>query len=129
MLKQQDGTLLMTNIVNFALSEPMRIVFTYSSSVISAVEFWNYLQIDWIQNDDLQVVIYDAHHSFGKLFFMEVLILACRGIWLVRNYKIFNQVRPTFTKWKHKFIHDMSQSISPSFSPGSSHCLEALFSV
>jgi hypothetical protein len=66
------------------------------------------LQIDWIQNDDLQVVISNARQSFGKPFFMEVLILACRGIWLFRNDKIFNQVRPTFTKWKHKFIHDMS---------------------
>jgi hypothetical protein len=57
---------------------------------------WNYLQIDWIQNDDLQVVISNARQSFGKPFFMEVLILACRGIWLVQNDKIFNQVRPYF---------------------------------
>jgi hypothetical protein len=69
---------------------------------------WNYLQIDWIQNDDLQVVISATRNSFGKPFFMEVLVLACRGIWLIRNDKIFNQARPTFTKWKHKFIHDIS---------------------
>jgi hypothetical protein len=54
------------------------------------------LQFDWIQNDDLQVVISNARQSFGKPFFMEVLILACRGIWLVQNDKIFNQVRPYF---------------------------------
>jgi hypothetical protein len=48
---------------------------------------WNYLQ------------------SFRKPFLMEVVIIVCR---LIRNDKIFNQARPTFAKWKYKFIHDMS---------------------
>jgi hypothetical protein len=68
---------------------------------------WNYLQIDWIQNDDLQMVISTARKYFRKPFFMEVIIIACRNIWLVQNDKVFNQARPTFAKWKFKFIHDM----------------------
>jgi hypothetical protein len=69
---------------------------------------WNYLQIDWIQNYDLQMVISAARESFRKPFFIEVVIIACRNIWLIRNDKVFNQSRPTFAKWKYKFIHDMS---------------------
>jgi hypothetical protein len=49
-----------------------------------------------------------ARASFGKPFFMEVVILACRNIWLLRNGKIFRNERPTFAKWKCNFIHDIS---------------------
>jgi hypothetical protein len=69
---------------------------------------WTYLQIDWISNDDLQTVMQAARRSFGKPFFMEVVILACRHIWLLRNGKIFRNERPTFAKWKCNFIHDIS---------------------
>jgi hypothetical protein len=32
---------------------------------------WYYLQVDWIQNDDLQIVVSHAKRSFPKPFFME----------------------------------------------------------
>jgi hypothetical protein len=38
---------------------------------------WNYLQIDWQQHDNLQVVISVARQSSGNPLFMEVLITAC----------------------------------------------------
>jgi hypothetical protein len=49
-----------------------------------------------------------ARVSFGKPFFMEVVIMACRHIWLLRNGKISRNERPTFAKWKCNFIHDTS---------------------
>jgi hypothetical protein len=62
---------------------------------------WNYLQIDWSSDNDLQAVVTRAKRSFNKPFFMEVLVTTCWNIWLVRNGK-------TFAKWKAKFIHDIT---------------------
>jgi hypothetical protein len=69
---------------------------------------WNYLQIDWSSDNDLQAVVTTAKRSFNKPFFMEVLITTCWNIWLVRNGKIFRHEKPTFAKWKAKFIHDIT---------------------
>jgi hypothetical protein len=69
---------------------------------------WNYLQIDWSSDNDLQAVVARARRSFNKPFFMEVLITTCWNIWLIRNGKIFRHEKPTFAKWKAKFIHDIS---------------------
>jgi hypothetical protein len=72
-----------------------------------SVRIWNYLQIPWHSNDDLQAVVLTAKHGFGQLFFMEVVVTAIWNIWLLRNGKIFNQEKPTFARWKSKFVHDM----------------------
>jgi hypothetical protein len=69
---------------------------------------WNYLQVDWIQHHDMQTIVSAAHVSFAKPIFMEVIMVACRNIWLVRNGKVFRGERPSFTKWRGKFIHDIS---------------------
>jgi hypothetical protein len=69
---------------------------------------WNYLQITWVAGDDLQTIVGAARRSFHKPFFMEVLIMACWHIWLIRNAKIFRGERPTFAKWRCNFVHDIS---------------------
>ena len=69
---------------------------------------WNYLQVVWTRNADIQVSIAYARKKFSKPFFMEVVIVACRHIWLQRNGKIFNHQRPSFTKWKNGFVHDLT---------------------
>ena len=69
---------------------------------------WNYLQIEWPAADDIQTTIARAKRSFGHVFFMEVLIVACRHIWLQRNGAVFRNERPTFGKWKGGFVHDMT---------------------
>jgi hypothetical protein len=70
---------------------------------------WNYLQIQWQGNtgNDLQQVLHVARRSFGHPFFMEVLILACWNIWIIRIAKIFNSERPTLARWKACFVHDI----------------------
>jgi hypothetical protein len=75
---------------------------TFSSRI------WNYLQIDWEGDDDMQVVLNKARRSFAQPFFMEVIILACWNIWLIRNGKIFSAEKSSFIKWKAKFIQDIS---------------------
>ena len=73
-----------------------------------SVRVWDYLQIQWEPNDDLQMVVAKARKFFAKPFFMEVVMTACWNIWILRNGKIFRQERPTFGRWKAKFIHDIS---------------------
>jgi hypothetical protein len=58
------------------------------------------LSIEWNQHDDLQIVLEHAKRSFGHSFFMEVIIIACWNIWLIRNGKIFRQKNGSFTMWK-----------------------------
>ena len=43
-----------------------------------------------------------------RIFFTEVMLLACWNIWKIRNDMVFNNVRPRFATWKCKFVHDMS---------------------
>jgi hypothetical protein len=69
---------------------------------------WSYLQVDWIPGDNVQDLVVAARCSFNKPFFMEVLITACWNIWLIRNGKKIRQEKPTFAKWRSKFIHDIS---------------------
>jgi hypothetical protein len=58
--------------------------------------------------DDVQSILAAAKKDFAQPFFMEILIMACWNIWKIRNGKIFENQRPTFTKWKNAFIHDMT---------------------
>jgi hypothetical protein len=37
-----------------------------------------------------------------------VVIMAIWNIWLLRNGKTFDRDKPTFARWKCKFVHDMS---------------------
>jgi hypothetical protein len=39
---------------------------------------------------------------------MEVVVVACWNIWLIRNAKIFQNERAIFIRWKCKFVHDMT---------------------
>jgi hypothetical protein len=71
------------------------------------VRIWNYLQITWQSNGDLQAVVSAAKNGFGQPFFMEVVVMAIWNIWLIWNAKFFNQERPSFARWKSKFVHDM----------------------
>jgi hypothetical protein len=72
------------------------------------MRIWNYLQITWQSNNDMQSVVSVAKQSFGQPFFMEVLIMALWNIWILRNGLIFRNERPTFARWKCKFVYDMS---------------------
>jgi hypothetical protein len=72
---------------------------------------WTYLQIDWLQGQDIQTAATRARSDFGKPFFMEVVILACWNIWKQRNEKIFQYHRPSFQGWKKGFVHDISMLV------------------
>jgi hypothetical protein len=73
---------------------------------------WNYLQIDWSSDNDLQAMVARARRSFNKPFFMEVLISTCWNIWLIHNGKIFRHEKPTFAKWKAKGVFGSPAALS-----------------
>jgi hypothetical protein len=73
-----------------------------------SARIWNYLQVEWVPKNDLQTIVEVARARFAKPFFMEVLIVACWHIWLIRNGKIFNNEKPSFTRWRCRFIYDIS---------------------
>ena len=75
---------------------------TFSSRI------WNYLQIEWPVHGNRQAVMAGARRRFGHHFFMEVVIIACWHIWLLRNDVIFNHERHTFGRWKCNFVHVLS---------------------
>jgi hypothetical protein len=68
----------------------------------------NYLQIEWTSGQEVQMIFSEAKRSFGKPFFMEVVILACWNIWKQRNGLIFQGERPSFFGWRRSFMHDIS---------------------
>ncbi|PNT71566.1 hypothetical protein BRADI_2g31535v3 [Brachypodium distachyon] len=69
---------------------------------------WRFLQVDWDDGPSMDVIVRRAASSFGKPFFLEVVLVACWHIWKIRNGLIFNHVRPTFDAWRAAFTHDMS---------------------
>jgi hypothetical protein len=73
-----------------------------------SARIWNYLQVEWIPSNDLQTVVSIARSQFAKPFFMEVLIVACRYIWLIGNGNFFHNERPSFARWRGRFIHDFT---------------------
>jgi hypothetical protein len=73
-----------------------------------SVRIWNYLQIEWHPHDQMQEVLDQARRSFGHPFFMEVMMVACWNIWIIRNEKNFRSERSSFTKWRSKFIHEIT---------------------
>ena len=73
-----------------------------------SARIWNYLQIPWQSGSNIQSVMAHAKSSFNKPFFMEVVITACYNIWLLRNGKISEGEKPSFARWKCKFIHDLT---------------------
>jgi hypothetical protein len=69
---------------------------------------WTYLQIDWIQADNVETMFIRARAAFAKPFFTEIVILACWHIWKVRNGFIFQHERPSFRAWVNKFKHEVT---------------------
>jgi hypothetical protein len=64
-----------------------------------------------MQWQDIQSAPLSARVGSAKLFFMEVVILACSNIWKQRNGKIFKYQRPSFQGWKRGFVHDISMLV------------------
>jgi hypothetical protein len=54
------------------------------------------------------MIVQEARASFGKPYFMEVVITVCKQIWILRNGRNYNNEIPTFANWKGSFIHNIS---------------------
>ena len=71
-----------------------------------SIRIWNYLQIEWQEDNTFEGVFHRTRRRFDKPFFTEVVVLASWHIWKQRNEAIFQGVMPTFRGWKRAFIHD-----------------------
>ena len=48
-----------------------------------------------------------AMQSLPKYIAMDIVILGCWNIWMQRNGKIFNDIRPSLNSWRHMLKHDL----------------------
>ena len=67
-----------------------------------SVRIWNYLQVTWPPGDDMSM---QDNQDFAKPFFTEVVFVACRNIWIIRNARVFRHERQSLNKWRSAFIH------------------------
>lgn len=56
----------------------------------------------------MAVIAYAARREFHKPFFAEVVFLACWNIWMIRNDRVFKNIKPSFRRWRASFVHDIS---------------------
>ena len=68
---------------------------------------WNYLQITWVSASFADALV-TAKKNFTGPCFMEIVILACWGIWKQRNNWIFKNIKPTFRGWKVVFCYEVT---------------------
>ncbi|XP_073351675.1 uncharacterized protein [Aegilops tauschii subsp. strangulata] len=73
-----------------------------------SMRIWNYLQVSWLDSNDMVQIAVHARKEFNKPFFSEVGFLAWWNIWKVRNDRAFRHVNPTFRQWRNGFIHDIT---------------------
>ena len=62
-----------------------------------------------LRNNNLSPLeaVHDMRDKINQPFFMEIIILAAWGIWMVRNNKIFKNIRPSFQEWKVIFFNEL----------------------
>jgi hypothetical protein len=50
---------------------------------------------------------HDIREKLNLKFSMEIIIIAARSKWIVRNNKIFKNQRPTFQRWKAIYTEEL----------------------
>ena len=73
-----------------------------------SMRVWNYLQISWLNSQDMVHIALHARKDFNKPFFSEVVFLTWWNIWKVRNDRVFRHISPTFRQWRNGLIHDIT---------------------
>jgi hypothetical protein len=51
--------------------------------------------------------IEDIKMKIGLPFGMDIIIVATWSLWIVRNNKIFNNIRPSFSSWKAIYLQEL----------------------
>ena len=52
--------------------------------------------------------VHDMRDKINQPFYMELIILAAWGIWMVRNNKIFKNINPSFHEWKSIYFRELT---------------------
>jgi hypothetical protein len=72
-----------------------------------AARCWNYVQIQWLQKENISETFRATKQSFLGPCFMEVVVCATWNIWKERNGHIFQHQNPCFTRWRALFKKDI----------------------
>lgn len=73
-----------------------------------AVRCWNYICPTRDTPSSILEAIEDMKEKLRLPFFMEIVILAAWAIWITRNNLIFQQIQPSFQKWKDTYFGELN---------------------
>ena len=69
---------------------------------------WSFLKVNWIQRGSLLDSLLATRAGHTGPCFLEVAISAIWNLWKCRNDFIFEQLVPSFRKWKALFLRDIN---------------------
>ena len=72
-----------------------------------AAQCWDYVCPQRSRNLSVHEAFSDIKEKLGVPFYMEIMILAAWGIWIVRNNQIFNNQMPSFASWKAIYFQEL----------------------
>jgi hypothetical protein len=68
---------------------------------------WDYICPTRDKNLSVMESIEDIKMKIGLPFGMDIIIVATWSLWIVRNNKIFNNIRPSFSSWKAIYLQEL----------------------
>ena len=72
-----------------------------------AQRYWDKIGVTWVQTGDISQSFDQASRSYNGPCFMEVAVCTAWNIWKERNGLIFEQIQPSFARWKITFKKDI----------------------
>jgi hypothetical protein len=68
---------------------------------------WDFICPSRERNLSVMESIEDLKKKIGLPFGMDIIIAATRSLWIVRNNKIFKNIRPSFSSWRAIYLQEL----------------------
>ena len=68
---------------------------------------WDFICPQRSPNLSVLEAFQDLKDKLRVPFFMEIIILGSWAIWIVKNNKNFENIQPSFQRWKHIYFEEM----------------------
>jgi hypothetical protein len=72
-----------------------------------AAECWDIICLSRQRNISIMEAFAYLRDKFQQPFFMDIIILASRAIWIIRNDKIFQNIQASIHRWKATFYSEL----------------------
>jgi hypothetical protein len=72
-----------------------------------ADHYWDFICPTRDKNLSVLESIEHIKMKIGLPFSMDIIIVATWSLWIVRNNKIFNNIRPSFSSWKAIYLQEL----------------------